>query len=93
MSADAPEASALGSLGPIGPLQRRLRDVHEYQLPRLLKCTTVAMARDLAAEARSDLEAVRIALEDAHEEAESLPGREREAALASVAAVEHEYTA
>lgn len=87
------DAGTLGALGPIGPLQRRLRDVREYQLPRLRKCASVALARDLAAEARSDLEAVRAALENAHEEAENLPARERDGAIAAVAALEEEYTA
>ncbi|CAK9782526.1 Sec20-domain-containing protein [Cutaneotrichosporon oleaginosum] len=82
---------ALGALGPIGPLQRRLNDVRAFQLPRLRTCASVAMARDLAAEARSDLEAVRAALEEAHEEAENLPAREREAAVAAVTALEGEY--
>jgi hypothetical protein len=84
---------ALGALGPIGPLHRRLNDVRDYQLPRLRTCASAALARDLAAEARSDLEAVRTALEEAHEEAENLPARERDAAAAAVTALEGEYTA
>lgn len=82
---------SLGLLGPIGPLQRRLRDVREYQIPRLRQCASVSLARDLAAEARGDLEAVRSALEEAHEEAESLPLRERDNVVAAVAALEEEY--
>lgn len=93
MSTDADMDGALGALGPIGPLQRRLNDVRTYQLQRLRTCASAAMARDLAAEARSDLEAVRAALEEAHEEAESLPARERDVAVAAVTALEGEYAA
>ncbi|BEI86834.1 hypothetical protein CcaverHIS002_0701800 [Cutaneotrichosporon cavernicola] len=78
---------------PIGPLQRRLDDVRTFQLPRLRTCASAAMARDLAAEARSDLEAVRTALEEAREDAENLPVRERDAAVAGLAGIEGEYAA
>lgn len=52
------------------PLRRRLADVVEYQLPRL---RSGKLSRELGAEARSDLESVRQALELKREEAEGPP--------------------
>lgn len=52
------------------PLRRRLADVVEYQLPRL---RSGKLSRELGAEARSDLESVRLALELRREEAEGPP--------------------
>lgn len=69
-------------------LARRLADVREYQIPRLAQAT--AMARDLAGEARADLESVRVGLEDARETAE-LAGARREELLSQVMALEDEW--
>lgn len=54
----------------LAPLRRRLTDVTEYQLPRLL---SGKLSRELGAEARADLESVRQALELKREEAEGPP--------------------
>ncbi|EKD03807.1 hypothetical protein A1Q2_01820 [Trichosporon asahii var. asahii CBS 8904] len=69
-------------------LARRLADVREYQIPRLAQSTT--LARDLAGEARADLESVRVGLEDARETAE-LAGARREELLSQVLALEDEW--
>lgn len=69
-------------------LARRLEDVRAYQIPRLAQATT--MARDLASEARADLESVRAGLEDARETAE-LAGSKRDELLSQVTAIEDEW--
>lgn len=69
-------------------LARRLADVREYQIPRLAQSST--LARDLAGEARADLESVRVGLEDARETAE-LAGARREELLSQVLALEDEW--
>ncbi|KAL1411317.1 Protein transport protein sec20 [Vanrija albida] len=75
----------------LAALERTLSDVRAYQLPRLRAAKTAALARDLGAEARSDLALARRGLEDAREAIEGGPAGQRDAHMLAYNALEREF--
>lgn len=44
-------------------IKRRLDDIESFQIPRLAKCTSVSLQKELAEETKGDLELVRRSVE------------------------------
>lgn len=74
-------------------VQRRLTDLHTYQLPRLRTCTgPIGLHGELSDELRLDLAVIRRSMEIAKEEVELIQGyEEREAGWRVYEVLEREY--